>query len=264
MSELIQKVQVNIPFTMLYDTYLDLFLENQINPEIGIDARALERFTLSDFESIAAKLQAYSPNITLHGPFIDLSPGSLEPYVREATRRRFEQLLQLVPVFNPQTVVCHANYERDRYGFHREEWIDNSLEIWSWLADSIHAQVSTLMLENVYENNPEDIGVLFERLNPEQVGFCLDPGHLIAFGKGSLENWLTALEPYLGQLHLHDNHGGWDDHLALGRGEIDFQYLFKFLKTKRSTPPIITLEPHEEDAFWPSLEYLQKIWLWPE
>ena len=160
-KNLIQRVQVNIPFSMLYDTHLDLFLENQINPEIGIDARALERFSLADFQSIADKLGTYSPNITLHGPFIDLSPGSLEPYVREATRRRFEQLLELIPVFNPQSVVCHANYERDRYGFHREEWIENSLEIWSWLAEEIDARGATLMLENVYENNPEDIGVLF-------------------------------------------------------------------------------------------------------
>jgi len=261
-KNLIQRVQVNIPFSMLYDTHLDLFLENQINPEIGIDARALERFSLADFQSIADKLGTYSPNITLHGPFIDLSPGSLEPYVREATRRRFEQLLELIPVFNPQSVVCHANYERDRYGFHREEWIENSLEIWSWLAEEIDARGATLMLENVYENNPEDIGVLFEHLNAGQVGFCLDPGHLIAFGKGSLKNWLAALEPYLGQLHLHDNLGSWDDHLALGRGDIDFPYLFDFLKARRSSAPIITLEPHEEDAFWPSLAYLEKIWPW--
>lgn len=201
MSELIKQIQVNIPFTMLYYTYLDLFLENQINPEIGIDARALERFSLADFQSIAAKLQTYSPNITLHGPFIDLSPGSLDPAVREVTRSRFELLLQLVAIFNPQAVVCHAGYDRKRHGFHREEWVENSLDVWSWLGDSIQARGAILMLENVYENDPEDIQILFERLKPQHVGFCLDPGHLIAFGKGSLENWLTALEPYLGQLH---------------------------------------------------------------
>ena len=262
MSNLIQQVQVNIPFTMLYDTYLDLFLENQINPEVGIDARALERFSLADFKSIAEKLQTYSPNITLHGPFIDLSPGSLDPAVREVTRQRFAQLLQMVAIFSPRAVVCHAGFDRNRHGFHREEWVENSLEIWIWLAQAINAHGTTLMLENVYENSPEDIRELFERLAPQHVGFCLDPGHLIAFGKGSLENWLTVLEPYLGQLHLHDNHGSWDDHLALGRGKIDFKFLFDFLKAKRSTPPIITLEPHEEDAFWPSLDYLQKIWPW--
>ena len=38
MSRIIQKVQINIPFTMLYETYLDAFIENGLNPEIGLDA----------------------------------------------------------------------------------------------------------------------------------------------------------------------------------------------------------------------------------
>ena len=41
---LLRQVQVNIPFAMLYDTYLDRFLGYELNPEIGIDAEALERF----------------------------------------------------------------------------------------------------------------------------------------------------------------------------------------------------------------------------
>jgi hypothetical protein len=38
--------------------------------------------------------------------------------------------------------------------------------------------------------------------------------------------------------------------------------LFNKLKTMRKKPPIITLEPHEEEHLWPSLEYLEKIWPW--
>ena len=262
MQKLIKHIHVNIPFTMLYDTYLDRFLEQELNPEIGIDARALDRFSFSDFQFIAEKLRSYSPNITLHGPFIDLAPGSLDSKVRKLTRHRFEQLLELVTLFNPSAVVCHAGYERKRYGFHREEWFDNSLELWSWLGNSLQAQSTMLMLENVYEDGPDDIRILFERLNHQNIRFCLDPGHLLAFGQDPLETWLESMESYLGQLHLHDNHGGWDDHLALGSGKIDFQYIFDFLKARRPEPPVVTLEPHEEEAFWPSLEYLQKIWPW--
>ena len=72
MRNLIKHIHVNIPFTMLYDSYLDLFLQHELNPEIGIDALALDRISLADFKLIAKKLQAYSPDITLHGPFIDL------------------------------------------------------------------------------------------------------------------------------------------------------------------------------------------------
>jgi len=64
-KDLIRFVQVNIPFRMLYDTYLNRFLEHELNPEIGIDARALERFSLSDFESITKEIFDEYPDTEL-------------------------------------------------------------------------------------------------------------------------------------------------------------------------------------------------------
>jgi sugar phosphate isomerase/epimerase len=51
--------------------------------------------------------------------------------------------------------------------------------------------------------------------------------------------------------------------MALGRGNIDFESLFRALRELRDTPLPITLEPHEEADLAPSLEYLEKIWPWP-
>ena len=47
-AHIIQKVQINVPFSMLYDTYLDAFIKNGLNPEIGLDADALDRFSYQD------------------------------------------------------------------------------------------------------------------------------------------------------------------------------------------------------------------------
>ncbi len=96
MQDLLRRVQINIPFTMLYDSYLDRFLEYELNPEIGIDAQALERFDLADFQRIGEILHDHDLLITLHGPFIDLSAGSTDPAVKAVTRKRFEQLLEAV------------------------------------------------------------------------------------------------------------------------------------------------------------------------
>ena len=255
-------MQVNIPFRMLYDIHMDRFLEHKLNPEIGIDAAALERFALTDFKKVGEQLHHHSLSVTLHGPFIDLSAGSIDPAVRAVTRRRFEQLLELVPVFQPKTVVCHAGYDRKRYGYFKEQWIENCLQTWSWLADSLAKRGSRLMLENVYEKDPDDIGVVLKGLKEQNVGFCLDCGHLFAFGNSELKIWLESLGPYIEQLHLHDNHGGHDEHLAIGLGIIDFKMLFGHLNEIRNSPPIITLEPHREQDLWPSLENLAKIWPW--
>ncbi|MBW1865607.1 MAG: hypothetical protein JRI64_08265, partial [Deltaproteobacteria bacterium] len=136
-SHIIQSVQVNIPFTMLVDDYLERFLEYRLNPEIGLDAAALDRFSRADFQHITDALEQYYPTITLHAPFIDLSPGSSDPEVKKLTRHRLQQTLDLVPLFHPLTVVCHPGYDSKRYGFDQEEWIQRSLETWSWLADEL-------------------------------------------------------------------------------------------------------------------------------
>ena len=79
MQDMIPKIQVNVPFRMLYDEYLDRFLKHRINPEIGIDAPALEGFTFADFNRIGKIFHEHALTVTLHGPFIDLSAGSKDP-----------------------------------------------------------------------------------------------------------------------------------------------------------------------------------------
>ena len=261
-KKIIEKVQVNIPFTMLYESYLERFIEYGLNPEIGLDAVALDRFTATDFSGIAEEFHQNSRTVTLHGPFIDLSAGSPDPAVRRLTRRRLEQLLDLVGLFKPRSVVCHAGYDARRYGYFKDAWLENSLELWSWMAERVSEHGARLMLENVYEPGPEDMQFFFERLNHLQVGFCLDAGHASAFGQADLAAWLDTLGPYLGQLHLHDNSGNADEHLAMGSGMIDFSILFQYLKKNKKSCPIVTLEPHEEKDLWPSLEYLAQQWPW--
>lgn len=262
MTRLAKKIQVNIPFTMLHESYLDRFIKYELNPEIGIDAVALDRYSLSDFKEVADQLREHGRNVTLHAPFVDMSPGSPDPKVWALTRNRFGQVLQLVPLFKPETIVCHAGYDQKRYGFLKEIWAEKSLEMWGWLAESLRVEGVALMLENVYEHGPDQIRFLFENLQAQGVGFCLDTGHQAAFGRTPLETWVDVLGKYIGQLHLHDNNGKRDEHQALGRGIIDFEALFKRLVAIRKSPPVITLEPHSEANLWPSVEYLEKIWPW--
>jgi sugar phosphate isomerase/epimerase len=262
LKDIIKKVQINIPFTMLYDTYLQAFIDNGLNPEIGLDAAALDRFSVSDFKAIAWEFHKNSKTVTLHGPFMDLSAGSPDPAIRRVTRQRLDQLLELVPLFNPLSVVCHAGYETNRYSHMKDSWSQNSLELWSWLADCLALHGARLMLENVFEYGPQDMRFLFKNLKNKNVGFCLDAGHANAFGNSRLEAWLNTLGPYLGQLHLHDNRGHKDEHLAMGSGSINFDVLFEYLKNSKNTSPIVTLEPHAEEDLWPTLEYLARNWPW--
>ena len=63
--------------------------------------------------------------------------------------------------------------------------------------------------------------------------------------------------PWLGQLHLHDNTGEQDQHLAPGLGTFDFPGLFDYLR-RNDCHPLITLEPHTRDDLWQALAYLEE------
>lgn len=261
MKEIIRNIQVNIPFTRLYESYLPRFLSGGINPEIGLDGYALDRYPPTVFKRVGDTLRERGLRITLHAPFQDLSPGSVDPAVRDVTRHRLDQTMKVLGFFRPEAVVCHAGYDEKRYGSIRKDWQENALETWCWMAARVRDEGSRLMLENVFEKAPEELWDLFESLEDLDVGFCLDTGHAVAFGNKSLDYWLRVLAPYLAHLHLHDNHGRGDDHLALGKGDIDFATLFHTLKSVKEELPLITLEPHREEDLEPSLEYLRSYLL---
>lgn len=257
-----KQVQVNIPYRMLGDGYLQKFLDYGLNPEVGLDASVLDQITPAEAAIVADQFHCAGRTITLHGPFIDLSAGSPDTAIRKVTEKRFQQLAALVPIFKPVSVVCHTGYDHRRYWPIRDQYHKTSLEIWRPLATAVKEAGSRLMLENVYEQDPLEILPVIESLQPLKVGFCLDIGHQGVFGKAPLTEWVAVMSSCLRQLHLHDNMGSQDDHMALGEGKMDIEGLFRQLLSRNIRPVAVTLEPHEESALAPSLDYLERIWPW--
>ena len=263
-EHVIDNVQVNIPFAMLGSGYLELFLAQRLNPEIGMDAAVLDNRDLSDAVRVAEAFHGAGRTITLHGPFMDLSHASQDPGIRALSRERLFQLVPMIPIFRPRTVVCHAGYDWRRYGYFHSEWLADSIAFWRELAGRVADAGSRLVLENVYETDPTEVLPLMDALAPEGPRWCLDIGHLHAFGNGRLGQWLDRLAPHIGQLHLHDNFLADDDHLALGGGDIDLMPVMDYLRSRESERPVLTLEPHRETDLELSLRFLAAHWPWPE
>lgn len=255
MKEIIEKVQVNIPFRMLMDGYLEQFLDRGLNPEIGLDALSLDHYSYEEFLSVANRFRERGRCITIHGPFMDLSPTSPDPDIQRVTQKRFDQLFTVLPAFSPVSLVAHAGYDPRRHFFMADEWLDQSLSFFENAAQRAHDLGCRLMLENVFEEHPQEILPLVRGLNPAHAGICLDVGHMNAMSNDSLDHWLHTLSQYIGQFHLHDNHGDKDFHLPMGQGNIDFHKVFDFISHKH---PILTLEPHKEEDLYVSLDVLKR------
>jgi sugar phosphate isomerase/epimerase len=258
---LVSRVQVNIPFAFLLNEYLSLFLTKGLNPEIGLDAGSLSRYAPQTFRRYARAFQEAGRRLTLHAPFQDLAPWALDDEVLAASRRRLRQAFRWLPVFRPAAIVCHLGYEARHYRWDVEQWLARSSATWKELAGIAAPWGVTVMLENVYETEKELFLEVVARVKAQNLKVCFDVGHLLAFGDGDFPGWLDTLWPHIGHLHLHDNHGDGDHHLALGTGKVPVDYVLNFLADK-GIAPLVTLEPHQEGSLAPSLDYLAKIWPW--
>lgn len=251
---------VNAPWQKLKSELLELFVEHKLQPEIGLEGTCLYDEDPAEFRRIADILQKNDLACTLHAPFFDLAPGALDPYILAASREKLRRAFDLLEIFRPLSIVCHLQFEENKQGYKRQEWTEAALATWRQMLDTAARNKVPIMLENTYEMSPAAHIDILSRLNSPYAKFCLDVGHLLAFSHSPWQQWLPALTPWLGQLHLHDNNGEGDQHLAPGRGLFDFTGLFTFLRANH-LHPLITLEPHSREDLWQALAYMEETGL---
>ncbi|HOV86758.1 MAG TPA: sugar phosphate isomerase/epimerase family protein [Syntrophobacteraceae bacterium] len=257
LQSLLRSVHVNIPWREL-PKYVDTILHLRLNVEIGIEATVLDELSRPEIVAVVSQLRREGCRITLHGPFWDLSPGSVDPLIRRASRRRLQQFFDVVDSFRPIQVVCHTGFDPRHHGGHRSLWLDESLTVWEILVRRGEDLQVPLLLENVWEYGPDLHKELFGRIPSPYFGFCLDVGHQHSFSRTPLTAWLDELQDRLREVHLHDNDGSGDAHLPIGDGTIDFVGLFRFLGS-RGMKPVLTLEPHREEHLAGTLRGLNRM-----
>ncbi len=249
---------VNVPFNRLKTDLLKVVLDNRIRPEIGLIDNVLYDEPTSEFKKIAKLLKSEGLACTLHGPFQDLIPSAMDPEILKASRNKLKKAFALLEIFEPQSIVCHPNFEPEKHGSQEEQWFAQSCETWTELLQVAERSKIPMMLENTYEKSPQQLRRILQALDSPYARFCFDVGHVLAFAKNSWQDWLPTLNPWLGQLHLHDNHGSSDAHLAVGDGIFNFKELFSYLQ-EQNLKPIITLEPHQEDGLWKSFANIHRM-----
>ncbi|MFC1837104.1 sugar phosphate isomerase/epimerase family protein [Thermodesulfobacteriota bacterium] len=243
-----------------FSKYESMIREYRMNPEIGLVGDSLYSLKRQDFIDRAKFLEDEGLRCTLHAPFHDMMPGAQDEYVLKATREKLRRCFDLIEIFRPESVVCHLGYVESVHSYDLAQWLDNSLETWKSLLSMAEELSTPVVFENTYEPGPRIHKMLLEALNSPSARFCLDVGHLLAFARVPWPQWLSNLEQWLAQLHLHDNLGFRDEHLPVGKGVFDFAGLFSHLKARKITP-IITLEPRNENDLLDSLNALDRLGL---
>ena len=96
------------------------------------------------------------------------------------------------------------------------------------------------MIENLVEESPDILMQLCDTVNSDFFALCLDIGHMNVFSELSPSEWVKSMNTRLQYVHLHDNNGENDDHLTVGKGNIDFDDFFDSIENRKDI--IIALE----------------------
>ena len=113
-------------------------------------------------------------------------------------------------------------------------------------------------MENMFDTEPDEIANLAERMTDvANFGICFDYAHAYLTSTPLLV-WAEVLAPYIRHVHINDNDGRNDLHLALGDGTIDW---VKFLKLREMyfTNASVLIETTPIENQKKSLKFMKKM-----
>ena len=197
--------------------------------------------------SLDAALQV--PRRVLHAPFAELCPAAIDPLAREVAKRRYLQAAALAKRYGAEKMVVHSGFIPLVY--YPEWFMPQSAAFWREFLNDVDGL--TLCVENVMETSPDALRQIAEQVNDPRLRICFDVGHAFC-QSGDLAPWLDALAPYSSHVHLHNNHGSFDEHLGLPDGTLDMATVIRQLEAL-APQATYTLEVRSARA---SVEWLLK------
>ena len=231
--------------------------------DLGIEVMAFAFPNLLDGDRQAAidkyrKLLVQVPGkLSLHGPFMDMAPGSPDGRINQVCRERYQDAIRIAANLNIHLVVFHANFIGAIHNIdYRVGWHQRNLEFWGPLADYARQHEITLAVENMWEFDPNIIGDLLKQIDHPNLRACLDVGHAHLFGEVPFEDWLTSLGSLIVHTHMNNNDGKIDIHMGFDHGVLNYHLLLDKIRTL-PTPPNMVLEMDEVDFMRASLPFLK-------
>ena len=188
------------------------------------------------------------PNRVVHAPFNELFPCAIDPKARELAAYRYRQTIVLAKQYGATKVIIHGGY--NPWIYYPVWYVEQSILFWQdFLKEEPGVEI---VLENVLETDPVWLLDIVKGVNDPRLRLCLDVGHVNAYSKIPVIDWLKAWAPYLSHFHIHNNDGSWDTHSALNCGSIQMR---EFLKQAAECCPdaTFTLEVMEAE---PSVRWL--------
>lgn len=182
------------------------------------------------FDSMSAQVDEKIKGIkklVFHGPFNELFPCAIDPKARELAAYRFNQAIALAESCGACKIIFHGAFSP--YLYFPVWYVDESIKFWKEFMKGVPEKL-TICLENVLEPEPEMLKNIAEGVGHDRLKLCLDIGHVNAYSKIDVMQWLRVQGSWIDHFHVHNNYGDYDSHNPIMEGNIDIDDFFRASK----------------------------------
>jgi len=177
--------------------------------------------------------RSYSLEYSLHAPFADINIASPSKPILNTAMKRLKQSIANANAMDAKVWVFHPGAKTGICQFYPgAEWKQNKLSIQELYKTSEEYGVN-IALENLpgkywfLMSSPEEF-TRFYRETSLPIGIVMDIGH--ANLAGQIEPFFNMLSDKITHIHASDNDGSDDQHLGIGKGKIDYDWIAQTLK----------------------------------
>lgn len=168
-------------------------------------------------------LHSFDMTVSFHVPFSDLNIGSLNPQILDESINQISAYIEKANTYNVNTVCIHPGHYSP-LGLHFKKKVHTtrtaSLKTLAKTAEEYNVVLGVEnmpMFSILYSRTLDEIKGILQDISSPYVKFTFDLGH--ANIVGDVYSFLELCEDMV-SVHVHDNCGNHDTHLALGEGTL--------------------------------------------
>ncbi len=210
------------------------------------------------FAEILELKGSYDLDVLIHAPATTTNFISISEVFRKASYEELRRTIFFAEKCGAELITFHIGwnpgfitakgfvFQKDLYAEHNYNVL--TTELYSFLETIDNPSV--LALENTIEIDERLKAAIEFLLDNTELSLTFDIGHY--YVKEGHDVFLNNFDR-IRNVHLHDNNGVYDEHLALGKGKVDLNILPKTYKG------YLTLELRERDAIIESKRYIEEV-----
>lgn len=186
-----------------------LNIENPLYPGFLEQVNTTEDENISEYN--------FEGSIIVDGPYIDLNPATPEPAIRKIVKKKVLDAIYYAKLLQAEEIIFLSTFlPMIKVDFYDRGWVDGSVDFWTEITHS--EKDIRISLCNIFEENPDYLIEIAEKVGVDNFGLAFDLGHALAYSEIAIDKWYKKVDKYIHTVYVHSNHGDGDLHLNINEG----------------------------------------------